>query len=537
MQPTADYPVEIRGFVTDPKAVGFQVLTNYESTFLRAYVGNDAWGLYEVLRSFCHDGNNTCHPSINYLLAILGIKQRRVLTGWTTNVKGKQYTYPGLIEILQQAELLVAEVDDEGPNQRYIFHVNLTPGMLTPQQVATLPPLMQTKHQELIQRHLDNLAALERKRRPPKTAPATLQNPLPGSGDPPNFIGEIGDDKLSDPVTNCREGGDKLSQQHDNLSPKQHPLNTTQRTPTRASQLINNNSGQSKSHEDAHKHTNDVSGDDPLQQERHAVVVALLDQGVAEKVAMRLGEQYPPERIRQKIDYLTYVLEEDPTRIKNPRGWLRRAIEENYGPPDGYAPPAERANRESRAAAERRRQYLPEEYLPYFANSQPGDTAPPPAAADPTSNDSVPDGSMVGDPMAVDMRPAAAQPAPPAAQQAGAGRTSGLTRAARRAILRQEYGVSDAAQAFWESALHDLRHTTTPDFFELVADAEIVALSDAALHLAVWDEAHYRRLQHPGLQKALSRDLSLLAQRKLHVVIEHWQDTPRSLAPRDDAPP
>jgi hypothetical protein len=82
---------EVRGFATDPKYSGYQILTNYESTYWRAFVGVPAWALYEVLRSFCHNGNNVCYPSINYLLEVLGIKQRRVLTGWSTEVKGKNY--------------------------------------------------------------------------------------------------------------------------------------------------------------------------------------------------------------------------------------------------------------------------------------------------------------------------------------------------------------------------------------------------------------------------------------------------------------
>ncbi len=60
-----DIPFEVRGFATDPKHSGYQILTNYESTYWAPIVGNESWRLYEVLRSFCHQGNNTCHPSIN----------------------------------------------------------------------------------------------------------------------------------------------------------------------------------------------------------------------------------------------------------------------------------------------------------------------------------------------------------------------------------------------------------------------------------------------------------------------------------------
>ena len=44
--PADSSTIEVRGYVTDPKCVGYQILTNYESTYWRTLVGNDAWGLY-----------------------------------------------------------------------------------------------------------------------------------------------------------------------------------------------------------------------------------------------------------------------------------------------------------------------------------------------------------------------------------------------------------------------------------------------------------------------------------------------------------
>jgi hypothetical protein len=152
IEPNADTPVDIRGYITDPKMVGYQVLTNYESGYWRALVGNDAWGLYEVLRSFCHNNNRTCHPSIRLLVTTLGLKEKRVLTGWTKTLKGKVYHYPGLIEILQQAGLVIAEVQGKPPKTSYLFHVNLTPGLLTEAQIQQLPAILQKKHAELLAR-------------------------------------------------------------------------------------------------------------------------------------------------------------------------------------------------------------------------------------------------------------------------------------------------------------------------------------------------------------------------------------------------
>ena len=99
--------------------------------------------------------------------------------------------------------------------------------------------------------------------------------------------------------------------------------NKTQRTTRAVENPANNNSSAAPAHRN--------------------VVVALADQGIAEKVAQRLTSHYSPTRIEEKIDYLRYLQAEAPAKVKNPCGWLRRAIEEDYSPPDGYKSPADRA--------------------------------------------------------------------------------------------------------------------------------------------------------------------------------------------------
>lgn len=83
-----------------------------------------------------------------------------------------------------------------------------------------------------------------------------------------------------------------------------------------------------------------------------AVVVALTDLGIGKRTARQLAHRYRRERVLEKIDFLAFLQESDPGKVKNPRGWLRTAIEENYGPPDGYKSKEERAVE----AAERERQ-------------------------------------------------------------------------------------------------------------------------------------------------------------------------------------
>ncbi len=232
-----DVGFEVRGFATDPKHSGYQILTNYESTYWRAFVGVPAWALYEVLRSFCHNGNNVCYPSINYLLEVLGIKQRRVLTGWSTEVKGKNYDYPGLIEILQGGGLVIAELVGEGPMQRYLFHVNLTPDLLRPEQVAELPTLLQSKHAEMLQTHFAEMAELASRRRPAKVTPSAPPPPVNMQKDDistKNIVETGGVTNCQTPMTNCHTPSD-------NLSHKQHQYNNTQLTNDSSTNLINNN--------------------------------------------------------------------------------------------------------------------------------------------------------------------------------------------------------------------------------------------------------------------------------------------------------
>lgn len=83
------------------------------------------------------------------------------------------------------------------------------------------------------------------------------------------------------------------------------------------------------------------------------VVVALTNLGIGKRTAQRLARHYGRKQVLEKIDFLMFLQEFDPGKVKNPRGWLRTAIEENYGPPDGYKP---QEQREAEAAERERRQ-------------------------------------------------------------------------------------------------------------------------------------------------------------------------------------
>lgn len=324
MGPTAppDIPVIIHGHSTDPTKDGYQILYNYESTYWRALVGSPAWALYEVLRSFCHKQNNICYPSVNLLLDILGIKERRVLTGWIKVVKGKEYRYPGFIEILYNHKLVVAQVEGEGPKMRYVFHVNLTPGLLTDDQLSQISPLLRKKHSELIERCAEAQRALQNTQRPSKVNPS----PTPPQG--------VSEGVAEGGLVIYQRGSGKLPGGSGKLPVKQQPINNTHKTSARARENNNN------------KETTSAPN--------NAVVVALTSRKIAKRVAAQLDQQFSSEHIQEKIAFYDFLLAERPAEIKKPAAWLRSAIENDYSAPDGFISSEDRevaANEEKRRLA------------------------------------------------------------------------------------------------------------------------------------------------------------------------------------------
>ena len=293
--PNGETLVEIHGYVTDPKQVGFQILNNYENLYWATLVGPVAWRLYELLRGFCHGDSNTVDSTISFLSASLGLDDSRALTGRIKRVKGKEYLYPGFIEMLQTHQLIIAEEIWNGPMMSYRFHVNRTPGLLTDEQVTQLPEVIQRNHDSFLKRHQDKIRLLEAKKRKSKIMP----------------LQEGRSDAESGGVGISQGRGGNFPGGGGNFPPKQQQINNTKNNNTR--------------------------GEDT------ADVVAFFEEvGVEEKVSQRLIERFSIERIRQKIDYLRYLQEYKPKEVSSPPGWLRKAIEEDYASPAGYKPKAER---------------------------------------------------------------------------------------------------------------------------------------------------------------------------------------------------
>jgi predicted DNA-binding protein len=73
---------------------------------------------------------------------------------------------------------------------------------------------------------------------------------------------------------------------------------------------------------------------------------------MSSRVAHKLAKHHNPEHIQEKMAYLAYLLETRPETINSPTGWLRRAIEQDYAAPDGYATPAQQVEAQKVRQAE-----------------------------------------------------------------------------------------------------------------------------------------------------------------------------------------
>lgn len=187
-----------------------------------------------------------------------------------------------------------------------------------------------------------------------------------------------------------------------------------------------------------------------------AVVVALVNLGLGKGIATKLAQAHPADLIEQKIEYLAYLLETNPTRVENPRGWLRRAIEEDYGAPDGYQSPEARA-------AEARRQAEQEAQIE---------------------------------------RELAEADAREAAREAEA--------AQREQALAEQYGMGERERALWATFLTVVQ-PTHPGIGELLAHARLLQVTEGAAVLGVPNTRVADMVRgHPGVNKVVSRALATI---------------------------
>jgi hypothetical protein len=79
------------------------------------------------------------------------------------------------------------------------------------------------------------------------------------------------------------------------------------------------------------------------EQQHVDVVEPLTEFGISKPTAQKLAGQYPTQYILDKLDFVRWLREQRSSLVaKNPAGYLRKALEEDYQPPPVYKPPAQR---------------------------------------------------------------------------------------------------------------------------------------------------------------------------------------------------
>jgi hypothetical protein len=239
-----------------------------------------------------------------------------------------------------------------------------------------------------------------------------------------------------------------------NFQDKQQPYNTTQITRARTREDNNNSSGKTE-------HKNDV------------VVALLCHHGITQKVAHRLTERYHQDRIKEKITFLEFLLDERPEEVKKPAAWLRKAIEDNYSAPDGFVSKTERERRQQEEV-QKAQQY--DESIKLAQRRQQANR-----------------------------------------EAEAAERADHLQR------IRDQYGTNHEDIEFWQRSQRELRYTTPHHIFDLVSTAQILKCNEATVLIGVEREVDWRQLQHPGTAHAIKRALGYVAGKPVELEVIYIQ--------------
>lgn len=201
----------------------------------------------------------------------------------------------------------------------------------------------------------------------------------------------------------------------------------------------------------------DVDGENDLDaaMDPNVVVVAglLEEQGVSGGVARRLAETFDDATIREKIEFVEFLVTEG--RVKNPAGWLRTAIEEDYAKPDGFLGQAER---EHLAQVETRR--------------------------------------------AEEAAESAARREEDIQRQANEREREQAEFAQR---LHARYGTSEEEGELWRTVLAQGDGQFSPSVFAILCACHLLTLQQGVARIGTRTEYHYRQLQHPSTAIVLKR--------------------------------
>jgi len=200
---------------------------------------------------------------------------------------------------------------------------------------------------------------------------------------------------------------------------------------------------------------------------------ALIALGITPKVAQRLAEHYSLARIEEKLAYLDFLQAEQPDKVKNPHGWLRTAIEEDYAAPDGYISHEEQAQQAEAAHA------TYEQQVAFDSQVQ--------AQAE-----------------------------------------------AVRQQLRTQYGTTDEDEQLWRMTLQAL-NLTRPDLESLFRMAHLLRCEGDRVLIGIEQAGIWRQLQHPHIQKVLQRSLKIAAGRALTPELVQLPVEPVGYNEEDDA--
>lgn len=197
----------------------------------------------------------------------------------------------------------------------------------------------------------------------------------------------------------------------------------------------------------------------------NVVVADLLNLGISRPVARKLARNFPADYISLKQEYLEFLVAARPQEVKKPAAWLRKAIEDDYGAPDGFV------SREVRQRQGREEKHRNQAILAAQEQEREHREATEKARAEEIAE--------------------------------------------KRQRLHIHYGTTAEDLAFWETARTELSFTTPGAVQALIANAEMLKLQEDRVILGIPHAFQFQQLQHPSHQASLTRTFKQLARRHL----------------------
>ena len=192
------------------------------------------------------------------------------------------------------------------------------------------------------------------------------------------------------------------------------------------------------------------------------VVASLVHFGIGRSVAQELAGSFDAAHIEEKIGFLEFLAAERPDDVKKPAAWLRRAIERDFGAPDGFVTAAER---ERLAREEKERT----EALQAAQNER-------------------------------------------SERERALQKEQDARRAAERERLRQKYATKPEDEALWARLLDAVEMAGDNALFGLLAHTQLLTVDDETLTVAVPAGIHATQLESERMESYIKRVLKRLTQ-------------------------